>query len=113
MYDKNMFIGPKGHDRYSNQCVDPLAKNSLISVLFLILCIRCVAFGVLPEDEAEKLYKKVLKRKKGGYAVSSSTAVSSKNSPAKKKKKPKVIKEEDADPDMQLSGAQEVGRAVL
>ena len=69
-----------------------------------------MSYGVLPHDEAEKLYKKVLKRKKGGGAVAST---SSAPAPVKKKKKAKVIKEEGYDPDMQSSGAEAVGSAVI
>ena len=111
---RKMTLFWKGADLMS-----PLHNNihSLSHHLFLLHGVafhRCVAYGVLPEDEAEKVYKKVLKRKKGGsgYAVASASTASSK-SPAKKKKKAKVIKDDDADPDMQTSGAQEVGRVVL
>ena len=69
---------------------------------------RCVQYGVLPHDEAERLHKVVMKRKKqmrGGVASPS---------PAKKKKKKaKVIKEEADDMDMQVGGAEQVGSAVL
>ena len=72
---------------------------------------RCVSYGVLEEAHAEKLYKKILKRKKG-----SSGGTTSGNSgaapPAKKKKKAKIIKEE-MDPDMQVSGTERVGSAVI
>lgn len=66
-------------------------------------------YGVLPEDEAERLNQVVMKRKKNmrlsGEALPS---------PAKKKnKKPKVIKDEAVDPEMQTSGAERVGSAVL
>ena len=69
----------------------------------------CVNYGVLPEEEAAKLYKKMLKRKKnGGTAASSSSSA-----PVKKKKKAKVIKEEGFDPGMQLAGAEAVGSSVI
>ena len=64
-------------------------------------------YGVLPEDEAERLNQVVMKRKKNvrlsGEALPS---------PAKKKK-PKVIKDEAVDPEMQTWGAERVGSAVL
>jgi hypothetical protein len=68
-----------------------------------------VYYGVLPEDEAERLNQVVMKRKKNmrlsGEALPS---------PAKKKmKKPKVIKDEAVDPEMQTWGAERVGSAVL
>jgi exonuclease III len=65
----------------------------------------CVAYGVLPDEEAEKLHKKVASRKKKG--VSSPALVT------KKKKKAKIMKEEDDDMDMQASGAERVGSAVI
>ena len=70
---------------------------------------RCLAYGVLPHEEAAKLYKKFLKRKKGGSAVAAEPEVPAK----KKKKKPKIIKDEGDDPDMQISGDAGVGRSVL
>lgn len=70
---------------------------------------RCVAYGILPEEEAEKVYKKVLKRKKGGI----SSSVSSPARLNKKKKKGKVIKEESADPGMQVSGGSGIGISVI
>ncbi|CAB9513565.1 expressed unknown protein [Seminavis robusta] len=73
----------------------------------------CVAYGVLPEDEAQKYYKKVLKRKGKGASASAASSSKSSSAPAKKKKKAKVVKEEGADPDMQVSGAQAVGRSVI
>jgi hypothetical protein len=67
--------------------------------------LRCVYYGVLPEEEAAKLNKVVMKRKKRGGVTSPS--------PAKKKKKARVIKEEADDVDMQAPGADVVGSAVL
>lgn len=67
---------------------------------------RCVSYGVLPTKKAEKLFKIVTERKKNqraGGMLSSSP----------KKKKIKVVKEEAVDPDMQTSGADKVGSAVL
>ena len=62
----------------------------------------------MPEQEAEQLYKKVLKRK-----GKSPGAVSSPN-PVKKKKKPvKVIGDDGVDPDMQISSGDGIGRMIL
>ena len=79
--------------------------------LFLNACqCRCVYYGVLPFEEAERINKKVVKRKQrlraGGGASSSSPAL-------KKKKKVKVVREDGVDPDMQVSGGDGIGRAVL
>jgi co-chaperonin GroES (HSP10) len=65
---------------------------------------------VLPDDEAEKLNKVVVSRKKNQRL---SGGVASPSPAKKKKKKAKVIKEEAVDPDMQTSGADRVGSAVL
>jgi hypothetical protein len=76
---------------------------------FLIF-IRCVNYGVLPHDEAERLFEKVTKRKRkqrlGGGAASPSPV-------KKKKKKAKVLKEEAVDPEMQVSSGEAIGRASL
>ena len=65
---------------------------------------------MLSHKKAEKLQEIVLERKKnvrlGGGAQGAT-------SPAPKKKKAKIIKEEAVDPDIQESGAERVGSAVL
>lgn len=72
---------------------------------------RCVEYGVLPHDEAERVYQLVLERKRKG---GSSIAVSSSSTPKKKKKKkPTIVKDEGVDPDMQVSGGDAIGKAVL
>jgi hypothetical protein len=68
---------------------------------------RCVAYGVLPDEEAEKLNKKLVSRKKTIRGGVSSPA------PAKKKKKARVIQEDADDMDLQASGADRVGSAVI
>jgi len=68
----------------------------------------CVAYGVLSEQEATKVHKKVLERKRRQKGLS--------NSPVKqpkKKKKASMVKEESVDPELQISGGDAVGRAVL
>lgn len=68
---------------------------------------RCLAYGVLSHKKAEKLQEIVLERKKNVRLGGGGT------SPAPKKKKAKLIKEEAVDPDIQESGAERVGSAVL
>jgi hypothetical protein len=72
----------------------------------------CVAYGVLPHDEAEKLNKRVTEHKRkvrmSGGAVAAPAAASK-----PKKKKARVIREEAVDPDLVVSGGDGVGRASL
>lgn len=70
---------------------------------------RCVEYGVLPEPEAERLYKMILKRK----GKSMPSAASPAPPMAKKKRKPKLMDDEGFDPDMQVSSGDAIGRAVL
>lgn len=72
---------------------------------------RCVAYGVLPHDEAERLNKIVSERKKH-KRLNGGTA-SPMKSPAKKKKKTKIVKDEAINPDMQVSGGDGIGTAIL
>jgi hypothetical protein len=62
----------------------------------------------LPPKKADKLFKIVTERKKklkmGGAALSS---------PAPKKKKVKIVKDDGVDPDLQSSGADAVGSAII
>ena len=69
---------------------------------------RCVEYGVLPEPEAERLYKLILKRKGKSMPSAASPAPM-----AKKKRKPKLMDDEGFDPDMQVSSGDAIGRAVL
>lgn len=66
----------------------------------------CVFYGVLPEEEAEKLNKKMLKRKKESRGGVSSP------SPAKKKKKKAKLVKEEAD-DEGAGGMERVGSTTL
>lgn len=84
----------------------------LATIHFLIDLIvflrRCVYHGVLPEEEAKKLFKKVLARKKKG----GSTAAAA--SPVRKKKKHRAkVVSDAADPDMQAGGPERIGSTVL
>jgi len=69
---------------------------------------RCLAYGVLSHKKSEKLFAIVSERK-----TNQRTGGSTASSPAPKKKKAKIVKEEAVDPDMQSSGAELVGSAVL
>ncbi len=68
----------------------------------------CLAYGILSFKEAEKLYKKVLKRK----TVKSAPASSSK-SKVKSTKKRKIVKEEADDVGMDVGGSEVIGGVTL
>lgn len=72
----------------------------------------CVAYGVLPEEEAQKIYKKVLKRK-GKFPPASASKTKSKSKPGVKKEKKKVMKEEVDDVGMGVGGSEGVGGVTL
>jgi len=65
----------------------------------------CVAYGVLARDEAQKLYKVILKRK--GQVAAPSSASSSKTKVKKEKKR--IVKEEMDDVGMGAGGSEGVG----
>ncbi|KAL7474722.1 hypothetical protein ACHAWX_000038 [Stephanocyclus meneghinianus] len=73
---------------------------------------RCLAYGVLPEEEAEKVYKVVLKRK--GLKKSTSgttpppTSTASKSS-TKKKKVKKILDDVEYDAGMGAGGDEGIG----
>eukprot|EP00978_Attheya_sp_CCMP212_P023475 scaffold71976_cov55-Attheya_sp.AAC.1 len=75
--------------------------------------LKCVNYGVLPTEEAAKMYKKVLKRKqnKGGTTSSSTTSGSAKK--VKKSKSKRVLDDVGYDADMQLGGAEGMGSKAL
>jgi hypothetical protein len=81
----------------------------LFSCVLYIINFRCVSYGILNDKKAHKLSIIVTERKRklrtGGTFVSSP--------PPPKKKKAKVVKEEGVDADMQTSGVDLVGSAVL
>ena len=71
---------------------------------------RCVSYGVLPHDEAKRLFKVVLDRKKSGRG----SAISS-PSPVKRKPKKAKILNDDAPFDAELvgSGGDGIGTMTL
>ncbi len=71
---------------------------------------RCVSYGVLPYNEAEKIFQVVAKRKKQQRGGASSPAVAP---AAAKKKKAKLVKEEEGDPDMAISGEERIGSGMI
>jgi hypothetical protein len=103
-------------------------KNGKLMTLVLVKCsrsvacsyqqspvYRCVQYGVLPLEEAERLHQIVVERKRqlrlgGGVAAAALPTSGSKP----KKKKARVIKEEGFhDPDMAVSGGEGIGRTVI
>ncbi|KAL7468337.1 hypothetical protein ACHAXS_008551 [Conticribra weissflogii] len=71
----------------------------------------CVNYGVLPEEEAAKAYKKVLKRK-GKQKPGTSTNISS-TSVKKAKKTKKIIGDVEYDAGMDAGGDEGIGIAAL
>ena len=82
-------------------------------------CNRCVSYGVLTHEEAERLYENMVDRKKsnrlsGGVPASPvKSSNSKKSSKPNKVKKARILKEEDFDPDMQVSSGDGIGRTSL
>ena len=72
---------------------------------------RCVDYGVLPREEAERYHRICLQRK--GKLKASGAASPSPAPKAAKKPKPRVVKEELDLPDMQVSGGDAIGQAIL
>jgi hypothetical protein len=66
----------------------------------------CVAYGVLARDEAQKLYKIILKRKGQGAAPSSA-------SKTKVKREKKMVKEEMDDVGMHAGGSEVAGAVSM
>ena len=85
------------------------------SLLFLLYYVgRCVAYGVLEDDEAAKLFKIITKRKKSGKSSGSTpTPVKKKSSAGGSKKKAKIIGDVGYDAGMQSGGAEGIGAAAL
>ena len=80
---------------------------------FALVFIRCVSYGVLPDDEAIKLYDKVMKRKKmktGGSPSKSEVAVA-KNT--KKRKTNNIHDDVAVDVGMQVGGEEGIGTSSL
>jgi hypothetical protein len=73
----------------------------------------CVAHGVLPLEEAQKLYKAILKRK-GKVLSTKSKSDASKSSVSKKvKREKKMVKEEVDDVGMNVGGDEGIGGITL
>lgn len=75
-------------------------------------CIRCIAYGVLPEDEAAKVYKMVVKRKGSKKSTSSSPKPTSSAS-TKKKKSKKVMEDVEYDAGMGAGGDEGIGVTAM
>lgn len=73
----------------------------------------CVAYGVLTTQEAEKIYKMVLKRKKKVPAASAFKTKSKSKTKVVKKEKKGVIKEEVADVGMDMGGSEGIGGVII
>jgi hypothetical protein len=71
---------------------------------------RCVNYGVLSDDEAERVYQLVLVRK-GKKGTTSSPAPTKKGSAAAKKVK--LEKEVSVQADLQISGTERVGSSTM
>ncbi len=86
-------------------------RNKKRHTLTTIFDGRCVNYGVLPEEEAAKAYKKVLKRK-GKQKPGTSTNISS-TSVKKAKKTKKIIGDVEYDAGMDAGGDEGIGIAAL
>lgn len=73
-----------------------------------------MAYGVLEDAEAAKLFKIITKRKKNGKSSGSTpTPVKKKSSAGGSKKKAKIIDDVGYDAGMQSGGAEGIGAAAL
>lgn len=86
----------------------------ILCLLDLLLLLRCVDYGILPIEEAEKLHQKCLKRKGKlkGTASALSPVKDTLVTKRKKKKKAKLLADDDG-PDMQILSGDAVGKVVL
>lgn len=66
--------------------------------------------GVLPDEEAAKIYKKVMNRKKNKGSVLSPAT---KQAPAKKRSKVKVDRGVTVEADFNIGGAERVGSTTM
>jgi hypothetical protein len=84
---------------------------------FHLLCARCVQYGTLTYEEAERLHQLVCERKKrlrlGGASAPSPTKSSSVSQPKKKKTKVSVMKENEFDPELTISGEDRIGLTTI
>ena len=75
----------------------------------LIVYCRCVHYGVLPEDEAERVNQMIMHRKGKKGTVSSPVPASKKPS----SKKVKLEKDIAVKADLHISGAERVGSSTM
>eukprot|EP00577_Skeletonema_sp_RCC1716_P024863 CAMPEP_0113424500 /NCGR_PEP_ID=MMETSP0013_2-20120614/29631_1 /TAXON_ID=2843 ORGANISM="Skeletonema costatum, Strain 1716" /NCGR_SAMPLE_ID=MMETSP0013_2 /ASSEMBLY_ACC=CAM_ASM_000158 /LENGTH=119 /DNA_ID=CAMNT_0000312523 /DNA_START=75 /DNA_END=434 /DNA_ORIENTATION=- /assembly_acc=CAM_ASM_000158 len=76
----------------------------------------CVSYGVLSEEDAAKIYKKILKRKAAAKSVgggSSSPVKSEKKKSSSKKKAKKVMDDVEFDAGMGAGGDEGIGIGAL
>eukprot|EP00984_Skeletonema_dohrnii_P013295 scaffold5491_cov107-Skeletonema_dohrnii-CCMP3373.AAC.3 len=73
----------------------------------------CVSYGVLSEEDAAKIYKKILKRKAAAKSVGSSSPVKSEKKSASKKKGKKVMDDVEFDAGMGAGGDEGIGIGAL
>lgn len=79
----------------------------------------CVNYGVLPEEEAAKLYKKIQKRKAAAKSVGGSSSPGPKSekkkgtSSSKKKKSKKILDDVEFDAGMGAGGDEGIGLAAM
>jgi hypothetical protein len=84
-------------------------SHCFISSGSLTVYCRCVNYGVLPEDEAERVNRMILLRKGKKGTVSSPVPASKKAS----SKKAKLEKDVAVKADLQISGAERVGSSTM
>lgn len=74
----------------------------------------CVNYGVLPEEEAAKLYKKIMKRKAAVKSAGGSSSPARKKSASSSKKKgKKVLDDVEFDAGMGAGGDEGIGIGAL
>jgi hypothetical protein len=71
----------------------------------------CVSYGVLDDDEAERLWKKVTNRKRSNGNPNRSPEPTAKKNP--KKKKPRILQDDGVEPDLQVSSGDGIGLTSL
>lgn len=101
----NSFIEP------SHACTNPILYNT--PSFILQHNIRCIAYGVLSEEEASKVYKLIVKRKGSKKTSSSSPAKPSSSAGAKKKKSKIVMDDVEYDAGMGAGGDEGIGVTAM
>ena len=76
-------------------------------------CNRCVSYGVLPEDEAIKANKAILKRKAKAKPGGSSSTTASSSAKKKVKKSKKIVGDVEFDAGLDAGGNEGYGVATL